>query len=225
MTTSELDALRTLLTRRHSVRGFRPDAVPSEVIEAVWTTASRTPSWCNTQPWEVVVTSGDATQRLRRTLSAAFVDGTPNPDLEFPTAYHGIYRGRRLESALQLYGAVGVERGDRAASAAQAGKNFSFFGAPHVAVITTETELGVYGAVDCGLFLSNALLAFEAQGVGAIPQAALATYSDIIREHLGIPDTRQVVVCVSFGWEETDDPANQFRTARAEPSSFVTYAT
>lgn len=223
MDNPELDVLAGLMARRHSVRGFGPGDVPRDLIDAALATAALTPSWCNTQPWNVVVTSGDGTEQFRKALSGAFAAGAPEPDFPFPPTYAGIYRERRLETALQLYDAIGIERGDRAASGAQTAKNFRLFDAPHAAILTTEADLGVYGAVDCGLFLSSLLLAFEALGVGAIPQAALAAYADVIREHFGLPETRRIVAGISFGWEDTEHVANGFRTRRAEPATFVTH--
>jgi nitroreductase len=219
-----IDVLNALMERRHSVRGFAPGDVPREVIDRALATAAQTPSWCNTQPWNVVVTSGEGTERFREALATAFASGAPEPDFAFPQTYAGIYRERRLETALQLYDAVGIERGDRAASGAQTAKNFRLFDAPHAAVVTTEADLGTYGAVDCGLFLNSLLLAFEALGVGAIPQAALAAYADVIREHFDLPDSRRLVAGISFGWEDADHPANTFRTHRADPASFTTYS-
>ena len=48
------------------------------------------------------------------------------------------------------------------------------FGAPHVAIVTSDEALGVYGAVDCGAYVSNFMLAAHSLGVGSIAQAALA---------------------------------------------------
>lgn len=79
--------------------------------------------------------------------------------------------------ALALYQAVGVERGDREASARQAFENFRFFGPPHVAIITTDAVHGVYGAVDTGLYVGTFLLRGTEPRLGAIPRAALASHS------------------------------------------------
>ena len=92
----------------------------------------------------------------------------------------------------------------RSASAEQAAKNFELFGAPHVAIVTTETALGVYGAVACGLYVQSFLLAAQSLGVGAIPQAALAIDSTFVREYFDLPDTRRVVCGISFGWPAPD---------------------
>jgi nitroreductase len=211
---ADTSALGRLLDGRRSCRGFRPDPLPREVITRVLDLARRSPSWCNTQPWQVVVTEGQGTERFRSALTAHAAGGVLAPDFAFPASYTGRYRERRLECAIQLYDSVGVPRGDRAASARQTAKNFEFFGAPHVAVITTEAELGAYGAVDCGLYVQTFLLAAQSLGLGAIPQAALAAHAPFIREFFGLPDNRLVVCGISFGRPDPGHPANAFRTNR-----------
>jgi len=146
---SDVEALERLLAERWSCRGFLATQVPRATIERLVTIAGRTPSWCNTQPWHVTITSGEETRKLREALPSSSEDD--RSDFEYPAAYRGVFLERRRESGWQLYEAVGIVRGDRGASAAQALKNFEFFGAPHVAIVTTEADLGVYGAVDCGL--------------------------------------------------------------------------
>jgi nitroreductase len=181
------------------------------------TLAQRSPSWCNTQPWGVIVTTGQGTERFRAALAAHARSATfgSHPDFPMPDGYHGVYRDRRRESGWQLYDAVGVARGDRAASARQAFKNFELFGAPHAAIITTDARHHVYGAVDAGLYVAAFLLAAQSLGLGAIPQAAIARCSPFIREFFGIPADRQVLLAISFGYPDCNHPANSFRTNRA----------
>jgi nitroreductase len=149
--------------------------------------------------------------------------GVKKPDFAAPAAYLGAYRRRRRDCALQLYESVGIRRGDRAASGSQSMQNFQFFGAPHVAVITSPAEFGVYGALDAGIFLGNLLLAAQAFGLGAVPQAAIAAYSRQLRTHLEIPDDRRVLGAVSFGYPNEDEPINGYRTPRAELDEAVTW--
>src|SRR5437016_4332680 len=111
--------LRRLLDERHSCRAFQDRPVERATIARILDIAQRSPSWCNTQPWEVFVTEGEATERLRAAISAFAADNPPQPDLPFPSRYEGVYRERRRECAWQLYESVGIEHGDRAASAAQ----------------------------------------------------------------------------------------------------------
>ena len=219
---AEAPALDDLLRSRWSCRGFTETPVPRPAIERLLETAQRTPSWCNTQPWRVTLTSGEATRQLAEALSAHQETGAADqPDLPFPAAYRGEYLARRRECGYQLYDAVGIERGDRVRSALQGRENFRFFGAPHFALITTERDLGTYGAIDCGGYVSVFLLAAQSLGLAAIPQAAVAAYSPWLRDYFGLPDNRLVVCGISFGYPDPAHPANGFRTNRAPLTEVV----
>lgn len=212
------DTFERLVADRHSCRAFLPGPVPHEQIVRLLRTAQRSPSWCNTQPWQALVTEGDATARLREALTAyAREQGADvKPDIQMPQEYTGVHQERRRASGWQLYDAVGVARGDRAASATQAFKNFELFGAPHAAIITVDASQGAYGALDAGVYVANFLLAAQSMGIGAIAQAALANYAPLIREFFEIPADRAVLLAISFGWPDRRDPANNFRTDRAD---------
>ncbi|WP_083680009.1 MULTISPECIES: nitroreductase [unclassified Pseudonocardia] len=216
-------ALARLLDGRRSCRAYLAEPLERATIEAVLDLARRTPSWCNTQPWQVMVTEGEGTDRFRGALLDHLAGQSMAPDFPFPERYEGEFDKRRKECAWQLYDAVGIEYGDRRASAAQTVKNFEFFGAPHVAIVTTEAALGTYGAVDCGLYVQSFLLAAESLGLGAIPQAALAAYSPFIRSHFGLPESRHVVCGISFGRPDVDAAANAFRTRRREVDDTVSW--
>jgi nitroreductase len=214
MSEAEFAALAGLFGRRHSCRAFLRDPVPRETIARLLAVAQRTASWCNTQPWQVVVTRGEATERLRDALMAragqpACRDIGPEP------RYEGVSLERRRACGFQLYDSVGIARGDRAASARQAAENLRLFGAPHVAIVSTEAALGPYGAIDCGGFVASFLLVAESLGIASIAQAALAGHAAFIRAHFGLPETRRIVCGIAFGYEDRDHPANGFRTARA----------
>lgn len=216
----------TLVRERRSCRAFVPEALPDNLIATVLETAQRAPSWNNVQPWQVIVTSGAATERFRNALLAKASSNAPERrDFPFPREYAGEYLQRRRTCGFQLYGAVGIERGDKAAYAKQTMRNFAFFDAPHVAVVTTEEALGVYGAVDCGGYVSHFMLAAQSLGIASIAQGALAEYAGDIRDHFGIPSNRRVVCGISFGWPETNHPSNRFMTERAPIDEVVRWET
>jgi nitroreductase len=217
--TAESDAavLERLLLARHSCRAFRPDPVDRETITRILAMAQRTASWNNVQPWNVTVTEGEATERFRQALLArARSDIRSVRDFPFPREYREPYQARRRECGFALYGAVGIERGDKAGYIRQGLENYRLFGAPHVALISTDEALGVYGAVDCGAYVATFMLAARAQGVATIAQAALASYSDLVREHFAIPDDQRFVCGISFGYADETHPANGYRTTRLE---------
>lgn len=226
-------ALGRLLAQRFSCRAYRPDPVPRHVIERMLGLAQLSPSWCNSQPWQVIVTEGKGTERLRAALFAhAQADAIENkgvpklqPDFPFPAAYRGVYKERQREVGWQLYESVGIAYGDRTASAAQAMKNFRLFDAPHMLLLTSERDLGTYGAVDCGVYLSSLLLAAQSLGIASIPQAALASYAPFMHAHFDIPDNRMIVAGVSFGYADEQHPANAFRSRRAPLGDVVHWVT
>ena len=219
--TDSYDNLHGLLKDRYSCRAYKPDAVPADTIEAIIEAARHVPSWCNAQPWQVVVTSGKGTDRFREALMQEALKGTPAPDLEWPSAYTGVYKDRRRACGFQLYDAVGIAKGDRAASATEMMKNFALFGAPHVAIIHAPRDLGAYGALDCGAFITAFTLAAQALGVASIPQAAVASYGPLLHDHFGISDDRMILCGISFGYPDTDAPVNSFRTERAQVSDIL----
>lgn len=219
----ELAALDALLQRRHSCRAFLPKQVDDAVIRQVLEAARHTASWCNAQPWQVIVTRGEATEAFRRVYADYAATHPAQPDHPFPAEYVGVYLERRRECGWRLYESVGIRRGDREASARQAARNFEFFGAPHVAIVTSHERLGVYGAIDCGAWVNNFMLAATAAGLGSIAQAALGAHPAVIRSHFGLPAERQVICGISFGYEDPDDPANRFRTDRAPLEDTVSW--
>lgn len=218
MTYEDLDRL---MAARHSCRGFLPDPVPHQQIAQILQTAARVPSWCNAQPWQVIVTSGAQTDAFRTALRHEAETGSHQPDLPFPTAYSGAYQERRRACGWALYDAVGVQKGDRAGSARQMMRNFDLFDAPHCAIISSPSELGAYGALDCGGFVTAFTLAAQALGIATIPQAAVASYAPFLHRYFDIPDNRLILCAISFGYADPDHPANGFRTDRAAIADFT----
>jgi nitroreductase len=219
-----IGVLEELLGERYSCRAYRPEPVPRPTIDRILTAAQRTASWCNSQPWQVVIASGEAKEKFRKLIYAEAASGAGDDhDFTPPREYLGVYLERRRESGFQLYNTLGIARGDKAAYARQALENYNFFGAPHVAIIHTTEALGVYGAIDCGAYVGNFLLAAQALGLGTIAQAALARHSLLIRRHFNLGDDRRVICGISFGFADHAHKVNSYRTSRASVADTVTF--
>ncbi|MGE4306296.1 MAG: nitroreductase [Novosphingobium sp.] len=222
--TSAAESFRQILDARYSCRGYLPQPVPEADIRTIIELAQRTASWCNSQPWQLVITRGEETEKFSQAMIAREAAGAErSPDFAWPEGYYGVYKDRRKTCGIQLYDAVGVVRGDRDGSSKQAMENFRLFGAPHVAIVTSDAALGTYGAVDCGAFVSNFMLAAKAMGVASIAQAAIAGHAGFVREYFGIDDSRKMVCAISFGYEDPDHAANSFRTERASVDQVVDF--
>ncbi|MCL4646555.1 nitroreductase family protein [Burkholderia multivorans] len=222
----ELVALDRLTSGRSTCRAYRHTALDRELIRSIVGMAGRSASWCNVQPWQLVVTeTPESTERFRQALMERVAAHPDNEsDLPFPPSYEGIYRERRRGAGLALYSALGIGPKDSERSAEQALRNFRLFDAPHVAIVTVPAELGPYALVDAGGFVSSFLIAAYAHGVATTPQGALARHARFVREYFGIPDTQHMICGISFGYVEDAHPVNQFRTTRAAVDDLLRFA-
>lgn len=220
---ADLDALARLAASRSSCRAYRDAPVADAVIEELLAIAGRSASWCNVQPWHAAVLSGAARHSIcDRLLGAIDAGEAKRPDIAFPTDYTGVYGDRRRESGLALYAALGIARDDKVRRAAEMRRNFDFFGAPHVLILSAPAALGEYGLLDCGLFVGAFLLAAQAAGLGAIAQASVALHAGLLREALALPEDRRIVCAIAFGHPQRDHPAHACRTARTPVGDFAT---
>lgn len=214
------DAIRT----RRSVRGYLPREVPQPEIEAIFSLAQSAPSNCNIQPWLSHVVSGEALRALGARMVAAAVEGVPpNPDSKADRKFTGIWRDRQIDAAVQLYGAMGIDRHDRPRRDWAYRRNLEFFGAPHAVFIFTPAEFGEREAVDLGIYAQTLMLAMTARGIGSCAQGALGLYPGLIRDHLGVGADRKLIFGISFGYEDRSVDANRARVGRADLPASVTF--
>ena len=212
-----------IVRTRRSVRGFLPKQVPESVIRECLELAQWTPSNCNVQPWRITVASGEARDRLAGSLVEAFYAGdfdTPNHPVE---VFHDEYRGWQISCAKELYGHMGVERGDMKARMAATARNFAFFDAPHMAVVCMDKKFGVGTALTVGMWMQTFLLALTDRGVQSCAMAAMRSFPERIRRELDIPDNHAVLCGIAFGYEDAQVPANRTRQPRGPLEDHVAW--
>ncbi|ARN75995.1 nitroreductase [Oceanicoccus sagamiensis] len=214
-TVSQQQVFSDIVSQRRSVRGFLPEPVPQALLNTVFELAQKAPSNCNTQPWQVYILSGEKRHQLASRLTESMDRGTINMDFEYEGKYQGVYRERQFDSAMQLYGAMGIERDDKAGRHQAFLDNFNFFGAPHVAFLFLPEPFGLREAADIGLYAQNLMLALTAHGLASCPQTALSFDANTVREVAGIEANNKLLFGISFGYEDKDYPANQCRVGRA----------
>ena len=211
-----------VVSRRRSMRDFKSDPVPREIIESVFGTAQRAPSNCNTQPWFVHVVTGEKLERLREALPAKFAAGEIALDFPYDGQYEGVYKERQYASAAALYDSLGIARDQKAERNAWFMRNFSFFDAPAVAFFTLPTGFGLREACDLGMFAQTVMLGLTAHGLGSCPQTALAFLANVIRPALSLGDHEQLMFGMSFGYPN-DTAVNEVTTERASLADVVTF--
>lgn len=212
-----------IVNARKSVRAFKADAVPQDLLDDVFNASLRAPSNCNTQPWQVHVASGAAVEQLRGVLPGSFMKGEFTMDFPYDGSYEGVYKERQYGAAQALYDALGIKREEKDKRNEAFMRNFTFFDAPHVAFLFLPEPFGLREACDLGMYAQTLMLSMVAHGLGCCPQTALSFQADLIRETLGIESNNKLVFGISFGFEDTEEPVNACYTDRGALSDLVHY--
>ncbi len=220
-TTAVTDAVNT----RRSIRAFKPDCVSMDTVKSILHTAGRAPSGTNIQPWKVYVTQGEIKDRLCNAACEAFDAQTPEHQIEvpyYPEKWFEPYLARRRKIGWDLYGLLGIEKGQREKTHAQHRRNYLFFDAPVGLIFTLHRDLAVGSWLDYGLFLQSIMLLAREQGLHTCPQAAWNDYHSIIRSQLNI-DNSEVIVCgMAMGYADPDAIVNELVAERVPVDDFVT---
>lgn len=222
-----LSADEALATRR-SVRAFLPTPVPRATVEELLALASRAASGSNIQPWKVHVIAGEPRARLSRAiLDALDRDGYEKHKREYnyyPVNWREPYLARRRKIGWDLYGLMGIRKGDFEGTEKQRRRNYEFFGAPVGMIFTLDEDLELGSWLDLGIYLGSLMVAARGRGLDTCPQAAFADFHAIIRRELGLPDNQIIICGMALGYPDPDAPENRLVTERSPPAEFATFA-
>ena len=224
-------AVDAAIVSRRSVRAFLPTPVPRQTIEDILAIASRAPSGVNTQPWKVTVLTGEAKDTLSARILAAHdanaAAGSTGADVGeydyYPTEWVSPYVDRRRKIGWDLYGLLGIAKGDKARMHAQHGRNYRFFDAPVGMIFTIDRILRQGSWIDYGMFLQNVMTAARGRGLDTCPQAAFIGFHQVIAEHLALPVGEMVVCGMALGHADDSAPENRLTTEREPVASFARF--
>lgn len=217
----QVDLVQALQDRR-SVRGFKSDPVDPSVISKILTLANRSPSFTNSQPWEVAVVTGETRNSLGKTLYDIAASNTPaNPDLPNPTSWPEAIAARTKTHNIKRFEHLGIGREDKEKRQQMRLKNYEFFDAPYALFIFKDEGCGEWSTMDIGGFTQSISLAAQAYGLGTCMQASLSYYPDVVRSALSIPANKKLLVGISIGVPDFDAPLNAYQSTRIELDEFV----
>lgn len=212
---------------RRSIRGYKSDPVPRDVVEDIISLAIRAPSSYNSQPWHLHVATGEVLDRIRADFTERTKGGiAPSFERrETGRAYDGDHRARQIEVAVQLFEAMGITREDKAGRNDWMLRGFRIFDAPLLTVITYDRELigGDIAPFDCGALATALVNAAWSRGVGSVINSQGVMHSPVVREYLGIPDDEVIIISIAMGYPDETFPANAVvsrRRAVSEVASF-----
>ena len=211
-----------VLEGRSSIRAFLPKQVDERLLEKILQAAGHSPSYMNTQPWEVFVVMGKKKEELCDALSEAAQEDEPKrPDFPLPAAWPEMLEKRLSAHRRNRFAALGVDTSDQKKIQAGYLRNFQFYGAPCGVFVGLDKMLTSWSMFDLGIYVHGFLMALHAEGLGGCPQAMLTVYPDIIRKQLRISNSTLIAMGISVGYPDHDSPINSYRSQRKEVNEFV----
>ena len=223
----DTDSFRDMVQERRSVRGYRKDPVPRDVIEEIIEIAGGAPSSMNTQPWYVHVLTGAPLDLIREGTTERMVNGAaPQREISLNHGYEGVHRERQIEIAVQLFDSMGIAWDDKDRRRDWAMRGFRQFDAPVSIVVTCDKTLehDTVGHFDCGAVTYGLVLAAWTKGLGCVINGQGIMQSDVVREHANIPEDQVIMTCVAMGYPDDSFVANDVKSTRRsvnEVASFV----
>jgi nitroreductase len=215
------------ITSRRSIRRFLPIPVPAATVESILDIAARAPSGTNMQPWRGYVLAGAAKDALIEAVQAVFDAQEVGHTQEvqyYPDEFFEPYLSRRRAVGWDLYGRLGIARGETAKMKAQHRRNFQFFDAPVGMIFTIDRRLATGSWLDYGMFLQNIMIAARGRGLDTCAQAAWSHYHRAIRPVLRLGEEETVVCGMALGYADLDAPENALITSRTPARSFMRFA-
>ena len=212
-----MDVFEALKARR-STRAFLPMQIEKEKLSAILAAASRTPSWANSQPWEVFVATGATQERIRK----AFLDKHAHNEKVVPeTARPSQWSEAAKERQKQLR--PGMVRDCGEAADQFAALNQAMFHAPAGIYICMDKMLSEWSLYDIGAYSQSLMLAAAAEGLATIPAINMVLFPDVLRRELQIPDHLKITIGIAIGYADTEHGINRFSSERSPMEETVRF--
>ncbi len=211
---------------RRSIRAFLDKPVDREVLARVLAKAQRSPSGGNTQPWNVIVLTGDPLAALLARVAEVIPQGLAaySPEYNvYPPELDGAYQQRRFGVGDAMYAALNIPREDKASRLKWFARNFQAFGAPVLLLLHTKRYMGPPQWADMGMWLQTVSLLLREEGLDSCMQEAWAVYTKQIRESVEIPDDHIFFCGMAIGWGDREAAINCFEVPRAGIEEVVTW--
>jgi len=215
--------LKEAIRGRRSVRQFLSKPVSEEVIREVIADSLWAPSWGNTQPWEIVVVTGEKLAEFKKRNQEALLAGKETQtDVPMPKVWPESYLNRYKDLGKSVLSSMGISREDKEARLQHFVKMFGLFEAPAIVLVNVDKALSLeYAMLDVGSFLQTfCLLAYD-RGLGTCIMAAIVNYPELVRELFSIPENKIIVMGAILGWPDPEAAVNRFERQRGSMDEFV----
>ncbi len=211
---------------RHSVRDFKPDPVPKDILIKILEAALYSPSAGNSQPWQMYVVGGDVLENIRQAYLERFekeVPGKPDIPTVSPTQWSAVMSERMKQTIADRLKLLKIDPQDKAAMRTYQVRGPRFFRAPVLVILCMDRTLTVASTIDFGLVSQTIMLAAKSYGVDSIMATAFVIHPDILRKELDMPDNLLIVTGIGLGYPNPEDVLNTYRSPRALLKDLVSF--
>jgi nitroreductase len=213
-----MDLLKAM-NERKSIRSFKGDPIPKEIIEEILRLTIQAPSAINLQPWEFIIVTGEEKERLGRRLIKAYrekqIGCSPGNIKPLPKMY-----GKRGAKTLDLMNPFFEEMKVKSDQFTNEG-SCNFYGAPAAILLCLDDSFPKARMVDIGIALGYFVLTAHEFGLGTCPIGLILAYEDEIKDLLNIQENKNVVIGVALGYPDWDIAINRFKSPRDALETFV----
>lgn len=212
------------IKKRQSIRGFLPKAILKKDMEQILEAAGNSPSYTNTQPWEVAVVSGTQKNELsKKLLELARKQAPANPDIVFPVSWPPEMEKRSREHGALRLNTLGIAREDKIERSKLNLWNYEFYGAPCAVFLFMDDNLSNWSLFDMGLFTQNFILAAYSRGISSCIQASVTGYAEEIKKFFDIKKEKKLVVCISLGYPDFNVKLNNYRSIKKDLDEYFSW--
>ena len=212
--------LKEAVANRRSIRAYKADPVPREILTEIIAASLRAPSAMNVQPWEITVVTGKPLEEIRKRNVEMLSSGQmPGSDFGHGKPFEGVHKERQRALGFELYGLLGIARDDREKRTAWTMQGFRVFGAPAMIILSADESVDtkIAGGDIGGIIQTICLIALE-YGLGTCINSQGILFPDMIREITGLSPAKKIYICIAIGYPDWDHPANKLVSKR-EPTA------
>jgi nitroreductase len=219
-----MDIIEAIRTRK-SIRDYKPDPVPKEILEEILEVATRAPSTDNTQPWEFTVITGKVLEDIRRANVEMFNSGAlSQPEVNWGWPPDSVYRQRQVELGKQLFQLIGISKQDKEKKAEWMERGFRYFDAPTAIIICVDRSLTEVGPLlDIGTVMQSICLTALHYGLGTSIEYQGIMYPEVLRKFAGIPESKRIIISIAIGYPDWELPANKVKSTREPVENITTW--
>ena len=207
-------SITEIMKQRHSIRYFLPKPIPETILKEIMSTSILTPSWGNSQPWNIHVASGNTLEKIRKDWIDKNKEGVKGyTDIE--VGHRTDFSERCQKNMNEIMKSFGDFLKDPTMKVFMEA-NYILFNAPTVAYVTVPKERTLYNIFDTGAIEMSIIAAAKEHGIDSVPAYEIIKYPDVLRKYMKIADDEDIIIGIALGYEDKENILNKCKSKKSD---------